>query len=100
MSPPSRWVPGLGLLGLSLVLPAGWLVPHLLGWRADTAFLSGMLATDGALLRGSVYLLAWLALWTLAPVAGLAGGLLVVWEALSPSSRTGSTAGGGVRRAE
>jgi hypothetical protein len=78
-------------LGHALFRPLGWLcwaamfvvvfgACHLLGWRDDTAILSGTLAPGSELtmVRGLIYLASYFAAVLLSPILILAAGLFVL----------------------
>lgn len=60
---------------------------HVLGWRADTAFLAGNAVTAGAAGRGVLYVVLWLQAVVLAPTLTLAAGIAAVLGRLGRRSR-------------
>ena len=70
-------------LAWAAVLFAAWGVCHALGWRADTAVLSGTVdpahgSAQSVMLRGMLYAVAYLAAAVVGPVLVLAGGVFIV----------------------
>jgi hypothetical protein len=90
------WTIASTVVSHTLLRPAGWLgsavlllvvfaVFHLLGWRDDTSFLTGTVASEGAdamVIRGVLYGVAYAAAVVVSPVFILAAALRVVLERL------------------
>jgi hypothetical protein len=73
---PASWI------GWALVLIGAWLLGHVLGWRADTAIISGTVDpargdTQWIMIRGMFYALAYFGAVVVSPVLLLAAGIHV-----------------------
>lgn len=81
---------GLALRGCVVALP--FLVLHAIGAREATSILSGTPPDDGPIgagdaWMGGAYVLAWFVAILAGPILALAGGLLAIWDRVSPAGR-------------
>ena len=74
---PASWA------GCALVLMAAWALMHLLGWRVDTAVISGTVdisrgTAQWAMMRGALYALAYFGTTIISPILLLATGIYLL----------------------
>ena len=74
--------------GVAVVLIAAWALVHLLGWRVDTAVISGTVdVTRGTpqqvMMQGTAYALAYFGAVVVSPILLLASGLFLMLDHLT-----------------
>jgi hypothetical protein len=73
----------LALLAFAVISMALFVAAHGMGWRVDTAFLAGNAVTEGVMLHGSLYALAWFQMIVVAPIFALAAVFVWLWDRVS-----------------